>query len=243
MKITFLGTSHGVPAKERYCQSMLVENGENAYLIDAGAPVIDLLLRMNFDLKRLKAIFITHMHGDHISGLQAIMDLASWYFKDMDFDVYLTEKERTECLEALLDSYPNERVRRHLITGGGPVYEKDGMKVTAFPTTHMEARNRPAYGFLLETADQKLYISGDLNGEKIDYPDFINEDPVDLFVVECAHFAAEALCEKLQCCAAKTTAVIHTFPLDKYDVLKAAGGSLPCKLLLPEDGDIVEIGE
>ena len=64
MKITFLGTSHGVPSEERYCQSMLLEIGENAYLIDAGAPVMNILLRRHFDLNRLKAIFLTHMHGD-----------------------------------------------------------------------------------------------------------------------------------------------------------------------------------
>ena len=55
----------------------------------------------------------------------------------------------------------------------------------------MEKDHRPAYGYLLEADGGRLYVSGDLNAEKIDYPDFLNTDPVDLFVVECAHFSAE----------------------------------------------------
>ena len=45
MKITFLGTSHGVPAADRYCSSAMIEVNGSVYLIDAGAPVIDLLIR------------------------------------------------------------------------------------------------------------------------------------------------------------------------------------------------------
>ena len=61
MQIRFLGTSHGVPMPERFYQSMLIEtdNG-NSYLVDAGAPVMDLLVRLNYDLTRVKAAFITH---------------------------------------------------------------------------------------------------------------------------------------------------------------------------------------
>ncbi len=240
MKITFLGTSHGVPAKDRYCQSILVENGDRAYLIDAGAPVMDLLIRMDFDLKRLKAVFITHMHGDHIHGLSELMDLACWYYTEMDFDVYMTEENRAAAVCSLLSHYPCERVRPHIVEPGF-VYDCDGTRVTAFPTAHMEKDHRPAYGYLLEADGGRLYVSGDLNAEKIDYPDFLNTDPVDLFVVECAHFSAEKLIEKLQHCAAKRAAVVHTFPLKKYDVLKAARDCLPCELLLPEDGDSAEI--
>ena len=240
MKITFLGTSHGVPAKDRYCQSMLIECGENAYLVDAGAPVMDLLIRQDFDLKRLKAVFITHMHGDHIHGLPEIMDLASWHYTDMDFDVYMTEERLAESIESLLSDYPNERVRRHIISAGR-IYHQDGLTVTAFPTAHMEKRNRPAYGFLLENGGQRLYISGDLNPESIDYPEFLNEEPVDLLVVECAHFPAEALLDKLRKCKAKRTAVVHVSPVGKYEILRSTAESLPMELLLPGDGDTVVI--
>ena len=39
MKITFLGTSHGVPAADRYCSCTMLEVNGAHYFIDAGAPL------------------------------------------------------------------------------------------------------------------------------------------------------------------------------------------------------------
>ena len=71
MQITFIGTSHGVPAPDRYCQSIFVETEHNSYIVDAGAPVINWMLANGRDLNKLKAVFITHTHCDHTSGRKA----------------------------------------------------------------------------------------------------------------------------------------------------------------------------
>ena len=47
MKITFLGTSHGVPAADRYCSCTMLEVNGAHYFIDAGAP-LDPWLDANF---------------------------------------------------------------------------------------------------------------------------------------------------------------------------------------------------
>ena len=240
MKITFLGTSHGVPSEERYCQSMLLEIGENAYLIDAGAPVMNILLRRHFDLNRLKAIFLTHMHGDHTHGLPELLDLSCWYFKTTDYDVYMTEEGRMNAILTLLDRYPNPRIRPHLI-GPGFTYEKDGLKVTAFPNGHMIRENRPAYSYLIEAEGKRLYISGDLNPDTIDYPAEADEKPSDAMVVECAHFPAEKLLEKLQNCKAGKIIIVHVHPVSKYETFIAAQDTFGRPLLLPNDGDTIEI--
>ena len=53
MDLHFLGTSHGVPSADRYCQSILAQTAQGGILIDAGAPVMDLLLRMDYPLTSL----------------------------------------------------------------------------------------------------------------------------------------------------------------------------------------------
>ena len=50
MKITFWGTSHGVPAHDRYCSCTLIESGDVFYLIDCGAPAVDLIHRNHLDI-------------------------------------------------------------------------------------------------------------------------------------------------------------------------------------------------
>ena len=70
MKITFLGTSHGVPARGRNCSTAMLEVGDAIYFIDGGAPMIEefLKIRNESDLARARALFTTHTHGDHYSG-------------------------------------------------------------------------------------------------------------------------------------------------------------------------------
>lgn len=243
MKLTFLGTSHGVPAPDRYCQSILLEAGKYGYIIDAGAPVFDCLLRQNVDINKIKAVFITHMHNDHMDSLFGLISIACWYYTDMRFDVFLPEQKGIDVVTAYLQLtlgdpslFPNDRIHLRL-TGEGDVYQDEGMKVTAFPTGHLLAQNRPAYGYLLESDGKRIYISGDLNGEKVDYPTFLEEQPVDAFVVECAHFPAERLVERLQSCKAKQVMPVHVWPTEKYQVLKQSESKLPFAMAYPKDGD------
>lgn len=246
MKIKFWGTSHGVPSAERYCQSMFIETEHGGYIVDAGAPVMEGLLKENYDLTKLKAVFITHMHGDHVAYIFGLLSLASWYYHDMDFDVYLPEQEGIDTITAFLKmtgcDFPNDRVRLHLIRDH-EVYQDEELKVTAFPTKHLEDAGRPAYGYLLEADGKKVYISGDLNGEKIDYPDFLNEEAVDVLIIECAHFAAEKLIDKLHCCKAKQVWPIHVWTLDKYQIFQEAEKDFSFSMKYPEDGDQYEIGK
>ena len=243
MKLTFFGTGHGVPAADRYCQSILAQTKSYGYIIDAGAPVFDCLLRHSVDINKIRAVFITHMHNDHVDYLFGLLSIACWYYTDMRFDVFLPEQKGIDIITAYLELtlgdpalFPNDRVRLHLM-GEGQVYQDEEIKVTAFPTGHMRAHNRPAYGYLLESHGKKVYISGDLNGESIDYPAFLERDPVDAFVVECAHFPAEGLAERLQSCRAKQVLPVHVWPLEKYDILRQAENSLPFPMKYPKDGD------
>ena len=247
MKILFLGTSHGVQEVDRYCQSMLIETEQGSYIVDAGAPVMDCLIRMSYDLKKIKAVFITHLHSDHTDGLLGLMSLSSWYYKEMDYDIFLPEQDGIDGITAYLSAvfkkspnYPNDRVRMHLIEDRN-VYQDDNIKVTAFPTGHMEHCNRPAYGYLLEAEGKRLYISGDLNGGRIDYPEFLDEEEVDAFVVECAHFTAEGLIEKLRDCKAKCVMPVHGCLREKYHIFRSHEAGLPFRLEYPKDGDCFEI--
>ena len=104
MKLTFLGTSHGVPAADRYCQSILAQTENGGYIIDAGAPVFDCLLRQNVDINKIRAVFITHMHGDHVDCLFGLIGIACWYYTDMRFDVFLPEQKGIDAVTAFLEA-------------------------------------------------------------------------------------------------------------------------------------------
>ena len=91
MRIIFFGSSHGVPEPNRRASSTLIEVGENRYFIDMGTQSIEQLITRRMPVESVKAIFLTHMHGDHSDGLISFLDLCSWYFKNADPAVYLPE--------------------------------------------------------------------------------------------------------------------------------------------------------
>ena len=74
MKITIVGSSHGVPEPDRKCSCIKVEIGGNIYFVDMGTPAIDEMRRRGDDVNAVKGVFITHMHGDHIGGLPAVLE-------------------------------------------------------------------------------------------------------------------------------------------------------------------------
>lgn len=244
MKITFLGTSHGVPDADRYCQSILIEAGESAYLVDAGAPVVDLLLRKGFDLKKIKAVFITHMHGDHIDGLLSFLDLSMWYYKETSYDIYVTEETGIACFKNILNmihrnsmSFPDDRLRFKVVDENF-CYDDGIVTVNAVPTKHLSGCDRPAYGYVIEDHSKKIYISGDLSGDEIDYSDIAEKEELDAFMVESAHFDSARLTEKLKSCKAKKVMVIHGYRDEiADDFAELEKTDIPFELIYPSDGD------
>ena len=99
MKLTFLGTSHGLPEKDRYCSCTMIDINGRKYLVDAGAPFVNMLIRRDIPLCDLKAIFITHLHGDHTNGLPEFVDLISWYYKDVNTAMLLPEQIGVDALK------------------------------------------------------------------------------------------------------------------------------------------------
>ncbi|WP_298808143.1 ribonuclease Z [uncultured Psychrobacter sp.] len=98
LKLTFLGTSAGVPTKQRNVTALAIEclnphtsgvqqgsrqqNNQNKksrpwVLIDCGEGTQQQLLHTKLSLHQLAAICITHVHGDHCYGLPGLLASAA----------------------------------------------------------------------------------------------------------------------------------------------------------------------
>ena len=238
MNIKFLGTSFGAPSKGRCQPSVLVETDKFSYLIDVGAPVLDILINSGYDLKKIKAIFITHMHGDHINGLFDILNLAGYY--KLNLNIYVSEQCGIKLFEDYCIMQSNGKISNNInfkLIKQGNFYDDGNLKITSFPTSHMEASGRTAYGFLIKADDKKAYFTGDLHCSLKDFPEFLSVEPVDMIVTECAHFSAEAIIEKLKNCKTSTAAIVHVMPTEKYKDFKKYINDIPLKIVFPKDND------
>ncbi len=242
MKLTYFGTSHGVPFPTRYTTSFLLEVGDNAYIIDAGAPVGNLLLQKDISYTKVKALFNTHFHADHIFGGLEFISLCNWYFKETDLDVFLTEEKAIEDIQKLfVDSgigLDKERVRMKLVTKSF-LYDDGTIKVTVVPTLHLSNQNRPSFAYIVEAEGKKIMFTGDLSPSLEDFPKILYQEHFDYLVTECAHFPAESLEEVIKNVNCDTVAVTHIFPVDKYDKMKEMNSRLNMEIVVPNDGDCI----
>jgi len=73
--LLFLGTSSGTPTRARNVSALALQDdkGKGWYLIDCGEGTQHRLLRTPLSLHDLRAIFITHVHGDHCFGLPGLL--------------------------------------------------------------------------------------------------------------------------------------------------------------------------
>lgn len=91
MKIQFLGTGAGVPAKQRNVSSLalkLLDELNEIWLFDCGEATQHQILKTTLKPRKISKIFITHLHGDHIYGLPGFLSSRSFQGGEGPLEIY-----------------------------------------------------------------------------------------------------------------------------------------------------------
>ena len=160
MEAFVLGCSGMMPLPYRHLTSVLLRRDGDLFLFDGGEGTQVSLRRLNLKWKKINAIFVSHTHADHVTGLPGILMLSSQVDRTEPLYIFGPPKiaEYIETSRKVLDMYINYPIVVKEITAPCVVYEGDGFYVRAFPLQH----TKTCVGYTLEELDRP----GEFNPEK-----------------------------------------------------------------------------
>jgi ribonuclease BN (tRNA processing enzyme) len=87
-----LGISPGLPNLDTHLSSLYVQAGGKHLLFDCGEGTSHQLLRHNLDGDKLDAVFISHYHPDHISGIFMLLQMLYLQKRTKPLQLFLPER-------------------------------------------------------------------------------------------------------------------------------------------------------
>lgn len=160
MEAFVLGCGGMMPLPYRHLTSVLLRRDGDLFLFDGGEGTQVSLRRLNLKWKKINAIFVSHTHADHVTGLPGILMLSSQVERTEPLYIFGPPKiaEYIETSRRVLDMYINYPIIVKEITEPGAVYSGDGFYVRAFPLEH----TKTCVGYTLEELDRP----GEFNPEQ-----------------------------------------------------------------------------
>jgi ribonuclease Z len=178
-EVVLLGTGTPNPHPARFGPSTLVRAGNQNLLFDVGRGATIRLAQLGMQLGSIDQVFFTHYHSDHTVGLPDLW-LTGWLggtFGNRKRPLQLAGPVGVKRLaEGLEHAYADDlRIRQadeklpaehatfavtEFEESGGVVYEREGVKVTAFANDHGDVIH-PSVGYRVDYNGHSVLISGD----------------------------------------------------------------------------------
>ena len=173
IKVTLLGTGCPPAVMNRFGPSILVEAGGQKHLFDAGRGALQRLNQLKVRWQDVQGVFLTHLHSDHVVGFPDLW-LTGWLIPGRNIPLQVWGPRGTARMMSHLEQAYEYDIRIRLYDDRaspdgvvilaqdiieGVVFEKDGVKITAFEVDHTPIK--PAFGYRIDYAGRSVVLSGD----------------------------------------------------------------------------------
>ena len=161
MNIQLLGTSSGTPTNTRNVSATAVWAGQAKrwYLVDCGEGTQYQLLKCSLSSANLKAVFITHVHGDHCFGLPGLISSMQLQGRTEPLQVFgpAGVREIVETALTYSQAYMAFDIHYHLVDGSKTVYCDDSFAVQSCTLSHRV----PSYAYCFEEVNLQARLRVD----------------------------------------------------------------------------------
>lgn len=174
IKVTLLGTGSPPPAMNRFGPSTLVEAGRQKFVFDAGRGALQRLTQTRVRWQDVDAVLLTHLHSDHVVGFPDIW-LTGWLTgsgRDRPLNVWgprgtskmMSYLEQAYEFDIRIRLYDDRAAPEGVVILAedikeGVVFDKGGVKITAFEVDHEPIK--PAFGYRIDYGGRSVVLSGD----------------------------------------------------------------------------------
>ena len=172
VEIILLGTGTPRPSIERFGSATLVSAGGKYFLFDAGRGVTIRLQQAGITPNLIETVFLTHLHSDHISGLDDLW-ITGWVWQRENLLQVYGPTGTDQLVQNLREAYAADisyrtdnvgldndkaQINAHEISEG-VVFKHAGVTISSFLVDHKPVT--PALGYRIEFGDRVIVLSGD----------------------------------------------------------------------------------
>ncbi len=181
LRWTTLGTAGGpVPTPDRSEPANLLEAGDRTFLVDTGDGTADALAQLGRNTGEVEAIFISHLHWDHVGGLAGVLGLRWMNNYLTPITVYgppgtqeavdgvitaLRPMQRVGFGTGVISADPQANITVVELADGAEVDLGAGLRAVAVQNTHydqsLEEIGTTSLSYRFELADRSITYSGD----------------------------------------------------------------------------------
>lgn len=162
MELVFLGTSSMVPTKDRNVQSVYLEYDGEGILFDCGEGTQRQMNIAGINRNKVKKIFVSHWHGDHVSGIVGLIQTLGGSNNPKSLVIFGPKgtKKHVDCLlgSCVFDLRVDLKVKEILSEELSVVDETDSYLVSAIPMVH----GVPCVAYSFVEKDKRKMISSKL---------------------------------------------------------------------------------
>lgn len=159
ISVTILGNSSAKPTAKGHPSAQVVNINEQLFLVDAGEGVQRQMARCGISPLKLRAVFISHLHGDHVFGLFPLLSTLGLYGRRTPLKIY-APRPFGEALEGFLRLFESDLpytpewvevdTTKHQI-----IFENDTTEIWSLPLRHRV----PTAGYLFRQKEPALNVT------------------------------------------------------------------------------------